>query len=222
MLAGTCTVYNARGLVQTTDLMIKMKTTQFGFCAALLFGATAFGAPISYSAILNGQNESPPNASTGTGFTFVTIDTDAHSLFVSVNFAGLVGTTTTSPSHIHCCTDVPFVGRVGGGATEIFPGFPIGVTSGSYSMSFDETLLANFNPAFVAENGGTAAGAEAALALGLAQGRAYLNIHTTFLLGGEIKGFLVPAAAVPEPASFLLAGASLAAVVIHRRRTVRR
>jgi CHRD domain/PEP-CTERM motif len=203
-------------------MRITMKITQFGFCAALLFEAAAFAAPISYSTILNGLNESPPNASPGTGFASATIDTVAHSLLVSVNFAGLVGTTTASPSHIHCCTEVPFEGRVGGGATEIFPGFPIGVTAGSYMMSFDETLPANFNPAFLADNGGTAARAEAALALGLTQGRAYLNIHTTFLPGGEIKGcFLVPTAAVPEPASFLLAGAALAAVVIRRRRAVR-
>ena len=195
-----------------------MKTAHFGLSAALLFGATAFAGPISYSAILNGLNESPPNASPGTGFALVTIDTAAHSLIVSVNFAGLLGTTTASPSHIHCCTPVPFEGRIGGGATEIFPGFPVGVKSGSYSMSFDDTLLANFNPAFVTANGGTAAGAEAALALGLAQGRAYLNVHSTFLPGGEIKGFLVP---VPEPASFLLAGAALAALVIRRRRAVR-
>jgi hypothetical protein len=202
-------------------MRIKMKVTQFGLCAALLFGGTAFAAPISYSTILNGLNESPPNDSPGTGFAFVTIDTAAHSLVVSVNFAGLVGTTTASPSHIHCCTDVPFVGRVGGGATEIFPGFPTGVTAGSYMMSFDETLVANFNPAFLAESGGTAAGAEAALALGLAEGRAYLNVHTTFLPGGEIKGFLVPTAA-PEPASFLLAGTALAALVIRRSRAVAR
>jgi hypothetical protein len=201
-------------------MRITMKITQFGFCAALLFEAAAFAAPISYSTILNGLNESPPNASPGTGFASATIDTVAHSLLVSVNFAGLVGTTTASPSHIHCCTEVPFEGRVGGGATEIFPGFPIGVTAGSYTMLFDETLPANFNPTFLTDNGGTAAGAEAALALGLAQGRAYLNIHSTFLPGGEIKGFLVPTA-VPEPASFLLAGAALAAVVIRRRRAVR-
>src|SRR5258708_24381446 len=118
-----------------------MKTTHFGLCAALLFGATAFAGPISYSAILNGLNESPPNASPGTGFAFVTIDTGAHSLIVSVNFEGLLGTTTAFPSHIHCCTAVPFVGRIGGRATEILPGFPAGGTAGSYLMSFAGPVL---------------------------------------------------------------------------------
>src|SRR5260370_17293794 len=150
-----------------------MKALYLGLCAALLFGATAFAGPISYSAILNGLNESPPNASPGTGFAFVTIDTGAHSLIVSVNFAGLLGTTTAFPSHIHCCTAVPFVGRIGGGATEIFPGFPVGVTSGSYLMSFDDTLLANFNPAFVTANGGTAARGATAFGGCFSPGRAY-------------------------------------------------
>src|SRR5258708_30568131 len=118
-----------------------MKTTHFGWAAARLFGATAFARPISYSAILNGLNESPPNASPGTGFAFETIDTVAHSLIVSVDFAGLLGTTTAFPSHIHCCTAVPFVGRIGGGATEIFPGFPGGGTAGSYLMSFAGPVL---------------------------------------------------------------------------------
>jgi hypothetical protein len=47
------------------------------------------------------------------------------------------------------------------------------------------------------------AGAEAALALGLAEGKAYLNIHTSFAPGGEIRGFLNE---VPEPASLALLG----------------
>ena len=71
-------------------------------------------------------------------------------------------------------------------------------------MSFDDTLLANFNPAFVTANGGTAAGAAAALALGLAEGRAYVNVHSTFSSGGEIKGCVE--CAVPQPASFTLGG----------------
>src|SRR5438309_755894 len=131
-----CRVDNLTGSLQTTEMRIKMKVTQFGLCAALLFGATAFAAPISYSTILNGLNESPPNDSPGTGFAFVTIDTAAHSFVVSVNFAGVVGTTTASPSHTHCCTDVPLVGRVGGGATVSFPGFRPVLRAGSSLSSF--------------------------------------------------------------------------------------
>ena len=52
-------------------------------------------------------------------------------------------------------------------------------------------------PAWAAAGGGWVAGAEAALAAALMDGKAYLNIHTAFAPGGEIRGFLVPS--VPEP-----------------------
>jgi CHRD domain/PEP-CTERM motif len=54
----------------------------------------------------------------------------------------------------------------------------------------------------VTANGGTTASAEAALAASMAVGEAYLNIHTTVVPGGEIRGFLT---AVPEPSTFMLA-----------------
>ena len=49
---------------------------------------------------------------------------------------------------------------------------------------------------------------------GIADGKAYWNIHTQTFGGGEIRGFLVP---VPEPSSALILGAG-AMFVMRRRR----
>ena len=182
--------------------------------ATVLTGVTGMqAASITYIANLSGANENPSNASPGTGSAVVTIDTVAHTLQVDVTFSGLSGTTTAA--HIHCCVAAP--GNVGvATVTPTLTGFPSGVTSGAYSHIFDTTLTGTFNAPFVTANGGTAAGAEAALANGLAAGTAYLNIHTSTFGGGEIRGFLTP---VPEPGTFVLAGFALAGVVIRRRRS---
>jgi hypothetical protein len=88
-----------------------------------------------------------------------------------------------------------------GVATQLpsFVGFPLGVTAGSYDHTFDLTLASSFNPSFILANTDVA-GAEAALLSALAEGRAYLNIHTTLYPPGEIRGFLtpVPDASVPD------------------------
>ena len=65
--------------------------------------------------------------------------------------------------------------------TPTFSGFPLGVTSGSFMQTFDMTQASSYNPAFVTANGGTVAGAEAALLAGLHAGTAYLNIHTSMV-----------------------------------------
>lgn len=153
----------------------------------LLWAAAAHAAPIVLNALLNGANENPANNSPGTGSTIVTLDTATHQLHVTAVFTGLTAGTTAS--HIHCCTAPP--GNVGvATTTPTFPGFPLGVTSGSYDVILDTTQASTWNPAFIAANGGTPLGAEAAFAAGLAAGQAYLNIHTSAFPGGEIRGFL--------------------------------
>jgi hypothetical protein len=148
-------------------------------------------ALISYAAVLTGQAEAPPNSSLGIGNTQVDFDTVAHTLRVQATFAGLSGNTTAS--HIHSATLLPFAGTAGV-ATELpsFTGFPLGVKSGTYDHTFDTTQLSFYNPAFLAAHGGTAASAEAFFIQSLGNGTAYLNIHTTVVPGGEIRGFLQP------------------------------
>jgi len=148
-------------------------------------------AAIPYSGNLSGPAESPPNASPGSGTTVVTYDAASHMLGVQITFSGLTGTTTMS--HIHCCVAVAGSGTAGV-ATQVptFSSFPLGVTSGTYSMSFDLTMASSYNASFVTANGGTPATAEAALAAGIANDQAYLNVHSSTFPGGEIRSFLTP------------------------------
>ena len=204
-----------------------MNTTRhISWILAAVFGLVsqlASATIIPYSAVLSGPNESPPNASTGTGSATVTINTGAQTMKVDVSFSGLSGGTTAS--HIHCCTATPGTG-VAGVATQVptFGGFPTGVTAGTYTHTFDLTAFTTYNPTFELAHGGTPLDAEAALLAGLAAGEAYLNIHTTTFPGGEIRGFLSPAApqGVPEPASLLLFGVAGVALVWSRRSGRRR
>lgn len=143
---------------------------------------------------MTGAAMNPPNGSPGTGTVVVTMDTAAHVLGVSMTFAGLQGPSTTA--HIHCCTADPGAGSVGVATmTPSFAGFPTGVTAGTMSQQYDTSQASAFNSSFVTANGGTAAGAEAALAAGLLAGRAYVDIHSAVFAAGEIRGFL---AVVPE------------------------
>jgi hypothetical protein len=139
---------------------------------SLLLGSlasTAHATLFLYDANLDGPSESPPNASPGTGFAQVNYDDVAHSLFVDVTFNGLLGTTTAS--HIHSATASPGTGTAGVATTlPTFAGFPLGVTSGSYINTLDLTLASSWNPSYVTAHGGTTAGAEAALAAGMATG----------------------------------------------------
>jgi len=143
-----------------------------------------------YKARLSGANENPAVTTSGTGVGVVTFNRDTHELHVKTTFSGLTGTSTAS--HIHCCTTAPTANAGVATATPTFPGFPADVKDGTYDRVFALTHAASWNAAFVTANGGTPASAEIALANGAAGNHAYLNIHSSFAAGGEIRGNLVP------------------------------
>jgi CHRD domain len=174
----------------------------------LLVGASpSHAVPHAFTAFLDGPSESPSNSSPGLGLALAVLDDTAHTLFLGGAFAGLVEPTTVA--HIHCCVAPP--GTVSPATFAPLPGFPLGVTDGAFGHTFDTTQDSSFSAGFLADNGGTAAGAGAALLAGLLAGAAYFNIHTSAFQAGEIRGFFAPAS-VAEPGSLALFGTGLIVV----------
>ncbi len=170
------------------------RVSKLQFAAAIVAPAiigiapAANAAVVSYVTTLTGANESPPNASPGTGLSQVDVDAVANTMRVRVSFSGLLGTTTSC--HIHCATAVAGTGTAGvATTTPSFAGFPSGVTSGAYDNTPDMTLASSYNPSFVTAHTDIA-GARAFLFQAIADGKAYVNVHTTAFGGGEIRGFL--------------------------------
>src|SRR6266849_6316840 len=185
--------------VVPTLLVIALATA-----TALMLPVPADALPITFVGNLAGANEVPPVASPGTGLATVVLDPTAQTMQINATFSGL--TSNDTAAHIHCCAPL---GTNAGVATTVpaVPGFPLGVTSGTYSsVVFDLTQPTIYNPAFVTLEGGTISLAEAALIAGTQNGQTYLNIHTMINPGGEIRGQLEP---VPEPTTLLLLGTTM-------------
>jgi len=206
--------------------------------ASLLVGALVLQAPVAHAipmtfvANLNSANENnPANMSPATGVATVVLDPAAQTIQVNATFSGL--TSLTQAAHIHCCAPL---GTNAGVATTVptfpafngFPAFPIlpsnGVTAGNFvSAVYDltQSLIYNTSPGGFVELQGGVPQAEAALIAGIQNGQTYFNIHTQNFPGGEIRGQLFLATAVPEPTSLaLLGGALLSLAAIRRRRAL--
>lgn len=194
-----------------------MKTWLLASVALLSVAAAqpAAAALLIYKANLTGAAEVPPAATPGSGFTVITYDDVLQTLRVQVTFQDLLGLTTAS--HIHVRPND--MATTGGVITQIpsFPGFPTGVNFGTYDQTFNMALATSYNPSFLSGPiaGGSTTAALAYLLDGLADGRAYLNVHTTRFPPGEIRGDL---AAVPEPGTWglMITGFGLVGAVLRR------
>ena len=150
-------------------------------------------------------NLNPNGTSVGSGKASLVINPTTNQMVVMAAFKNLTGTTTAS--HIHGPTTTPGTGTAGVmTATPTFPGFPLGVKSGTYQATFDLLAATTYRAGFITANGGTVAGARNAFLAALKDNKAYLNIHSTFLPGGEISGFFQQQA--PGPLPLLGAGAA--------------
>jgi hypothetical protein len=168
--------------------------------AALTLPApSAHADALTFVASLSGANEVPPVASPGTGLATVVLDPTAHTIQITATFSGL--STPDTMAHIHCCAPL---GTNAGVATvpPAFPGFPLGVTSGTFSGTFSLLDPMFYNVPFFNANGGTASGAAAALVAGIESGMSYFNIHTaqSAAVRSEVSSFPAPSSVPDCPA----------------------
>jgi hypothetical protein len=126
--------------------------------------------------LLDGAQETPPVATTGTGTASATIDDVTGAMTLSGSFMNLIG--PSNNFHLHG----PAPPGTPAGVIQGFP-FDFGVTSGTF--------------------GGNAVLSAANVAHVLA-GNTYLNVHSTFRPGGEIRGQLLNPIRIPEPSTVLL------------------
>jgi hypothetical protein len=184
---------------------------------ALALAAAATSAQ-AHLTLFTGTFAAEVTGATGTGSLLMEYDSDGRTLAINASWSGLSGITTTS--HIHCCTAVPNTGTAGVALAEsgILPGFPLGVSSGSYVRVIDLSQTNQYGGGFLTASGGTAAGAEARLISNLTSGQAYFNIHSSTFGAGEIRAFVT---VVPEPQTWALMFGGLAAVsLLARRRSI--
>jgi hypothetical protein len=136
----------------------------------------------TYEFTLDGLQENPPVATPATGDCTVTLDDVSFAVNLNCTFSGLIG--TANNAHIHGLAPV-------GTNTGVI--LPLSFTAATSGTITGNGILTAVN------------------AQGMIDGLTYVNLHSTFRPGGEIRGQIVP-----EPTSLMMLG--LGSLIVMRRR----
>lgn len=174
----------------------------------LTAGATilSYGTPLG----LTGDQEVPVRITPGNGWASAHYDTTTLLLEVHMEWADLLA--PAQAAHIHVAATPGTNGPV---AVDFVPAGIPNTTSGVFHHTFDLASAASYGGTFLTSFGGDVNAARAAVLAGLADNRAYFNIHTSVYPPGEIRGNI---SVVPEPTSMALVGVGLAMAALRRRR----
>ena len=181
-----------------------MKRFRCLLCTAVLLSALPLAAQAAFhgfGASMDGLQEVPPVATPGTGLGFFVFDDVSKLLTWDITFGSLMAPIFAGPglgAHIH-------MGAAG--AT----GLPV-------------ILLDASNPGTIMSGEGLSAGRfigsdtlSPALEGALFASGLYVNFHTSFAIGGEIRGQILPAVLVPIPAAIWMLGSALFGLLGARR-----
>ncbi len=145
----------------------------------LLLTAHADATIWNINNVINGTQEVPPVVTGGNGTIIGTYDDVTNQFNATITFSQLTGTTSAGHYHGPAAPGATAGVRIG------FTNIPLGVTSGSFSPSF--TLTASQETELLG-------------------GLWYVNIHTSFRPGGEIRGQIYPVAPKSLDLTYLIEG----------------
>ena len=141
-----------------------MRTIFFATIAVLCLAIPAQATVWGFSNSLDGAQETPPNTSPGTGSVTATLNDLTRQIIISGGYQNLLG--IRGDSHLHCCAPPGTPALILFGLTNN----PPSATSGTFTGS---AVLTAQNVADILN------------------GLSYINVHTSEVPGGEIRGQLM-------------------------------